>query len=430
MFRKIVNTFGTRTVTAVINLLIAIIISQRLGAEGKGEQGLIITTVAFILVFANLVGGATLVYLTPRYKPLQLILPSYAWSIITGVAGFAFLHLVPIIDSKYIIDICILAVISSFASVNSSLLIGKEKIVESNTSNLLTPVFTIGVLLLWMAGFGKDSIQSYILALYIAYGASFAVSTGFVMKFFSPFTRISGKELGPVMGDLLRYGFLNQVAHITQMLSFRLSYYLLDHFHGEAEVGVYSNAISLAESIWLISKSISLVQYARIANSRDHAYAASVTVKLIKASVIISALFLIPLLLFPVDFYVFLFGDGFEGIKPVIWLLAPGVLIYNISILAGHYFSGLGKYNVNAVVSSIGLIVSVGVYFLFIPGYREAGAGLATTVSYAFTSTVLLVLFLRHGKLKPLNLVPGKDDLLFLRHELKGFIARKKSSNK
>ena len=72
MLSKILNTFGAKTAGAVINLLIAIILSQFLGPEGKGQQGLIITTIAFILVFANLVGGGTLVYLVPRYKISEL----------------------------------------------------------------------------------------------------------------------------------------------------------------------------------------------------------------------------------------------------------------------------------------------------------------------------------------------------------------------
>jgi len=105
---------------------------------------------------------------------------------------------------------------------------------------------------------------------------------------------------------MIRYGIMNQVAHITQMLSFRLSYYVLDHYHGEAAVGVYSNGISLAESIWMISKSISLVQYARISNTRERSEAAKLTVRLIKFSVAASLIILIPLMLVPSSFYTFL----------------------------------------------------------------------------------------------------------------------------
>jgi O-antigen/teichoic acid export membrane protein len=310
-------------------------------------------------------------------------------------------------------------------TINSSLLIGKEKISSSNFVNLLVPLITIIVLLVILTGFQEKSIRSYIMALYAAYGLSFLISAAYIRKFFGRFSKTGGDIFRNVIKDLFRFGFLNQIAHITQMMSFRLSYYLLDYFHGEATVGIYSNAISITESIWLISKSISLVQYSRIANTDDKAYAASITVRLLKASFIVSALLLLPLLLLPVSFYVFIFGDGFEGIKPVIWYLAPGVLLYNISILSGHYFSGLGKYNVNAAVSSVGLVISVAVYYLLIPLYRETGAGLATSLSYSFTSLVLLILFLRHSEIRISSLIPVKEDYKYLKSEIRNLLKKK-----
>ncbi len=424
MFGKILNTFGTRTATAVINLLIAIVVSQFLGAEGKGSQGLIITTIAFILVFANIIGGATLVYLVPRYTLSGLVIPSYIWSVLIGGLSYVFLLAVPIIDRVYILDISLLAVLNSFMTINSSLLIGKEKISSSNFVNLLVPLLTIVTLLIYFIGLEKNDIGSYITALYIAYGAAFLVSLAYLFRFFRKFEPLDPSLTRKILQDLFRLGFLNQIAHITQMLSFRLSYYLLDYFHGEAAVGVYSNAISLTESLWLISKSISLVQYARIANTEERSYAANLTVRLTKAVFLLSAVLLIPLLVLPVEVYTYVFGEGFEGIKPVIWVLAPGVLMYNVSILTGHYFSGLGKYNVNAMVSGIGLIVSVAAYLLLIPAYSGQGAGTAATLSHIFNSLFLLILFLRHNHTKPAGFIPSRGDFIFLKKEIRNYLGK------
>jgi O-antigen/teichoic acid export membrane protein len=424
---KIINTFGTRTATAILNLLIAIVISQFLGAAGKGSQGLIVTTIAFILVFSNIVGGATLVYLTPRYPVSALLLPACLWTLLTGIASFVFLSFIPLVEGKFILDICLLSVLNSFMTINSSLLIGKEKISSSNLVNLLVPLTTIILLIIFLAGLEERDIRAYIISLYAAYGLAYLASIIYVRRFIGRVTKVSVKVLRSVIGDLFKLGFLNQIAHITQMMSFRLSYYLLDFFHSEAAVGVYSNAISITESIWLISKSISLVQYSSIANTNDRGYASRITIRLIKAAVVISAILLLPLLILPVSFYTFVFGDGFEGIKPVIWFLAPGVLLYNISILSGHYFSGLGKYNVNAIVSSIGLAVSVAVYYLFIPGMKENGAGLATSISYSFTSILLFILFIRHGTVKASMLAPSLEDYKYIRDEMGRLISKQKN---
>jgi len=127
LIKKILNTFGTKTITAFINLAIAIVLSQYLGAEGKGEQGLIITTIAFVLVFANLIGGATLVYLTPRIAVKHLIAPSYLWSALISIFAYFTLRFTNIIDQSFVIHISILAFLNSILAINSSILIGNEK---------------------------------------------------------------------------------------------------------------------------------------------------------------------------------------------------------------------------------------------------------------------------------------------------------------
>jgi O-antigen/teichoic acid export membrane protein len=428
LFGKILNTFGARALTAVINLLIAIILSQYLGPAGKGVQSLIITTITFVLVFANLVGGATLVYLVPRHTPSLLILPSYLWTILVSIISYLVLLIFPVVDTSLILHICILSVLNSFVSINTSVLIGREKINTSNLISLIQPFLLILSLLLFFRMKAEPGITDYIYSLYLSFGITVLISFGYYFKHCGRIIIHSIKDYRQVAFEMVRYGILNQVAHITQMLSFRLSYYVLDHFHGEAAVGVYSNGISLAESIWLISKSISLVQYARISNTDNRAEAAKLTVRLIKFSVVASLIILIPLMLLPSTFYEFIFGNGFSDTRMVIWTLAVGVLVYNFSILTGHYFSGTGRYQVNALASSLGLIASVILYFTLIPRFSLAGAGLATSLSYLITTVILMILFNRENKGWYKDLWPSRGDLAQIKGELSSMMQKKKRS--
>jgi O-antigen/teichoic acid export membrane protein len=416
---KILNTFGARALAAVINLLIAIVLSQYLGPAGKGIQSLIITTITFVLVFANLVGGATLVYLVPRHAPSLLILPSYVWTIIVSIISYFVLLMFPIVDQSLIIHICILSILNSFVSINTSVLIGKEKIRTSNLISLIQPVILIISLLIFFSLKYKPGALEYIYGLYFSFGLTMLVSFVYYIKFCGRIRLYLISEYRKIAVDMVRYGILNQVAHITQMLSFRLSYYVLDHYHGEAALGVYSNGISLAESIWLIAKSISLVQYARISNTDDRTESARLTVRLIKFSVVASLLILIPLMLLPSSFYVFIFGQGFSDTRMVIWTLAVGVLVYNFSILTGHYFSGTGRYQINAIASSLGLVASVILYFTLIPKFSLAGAGWATSLSYLITTIILVILFNRENKGWYKDLIPLRGDLVQIKAEVR-----------
>lgn len=419
MLKKIIHTFGINAFSAALNMGVAILLSQFLGPSGKGNQSLILTTISFILIFSNLVGGATIVYLVPRYKSILLIIPSYLWTVLMSLVSYFILKITGLIESKYIIHVCILAIIYSVSSIHSNVLIGKQKIKESNNLVLLQSVSLVVCLLVSFIVLRIFFINSYITALYISMGLSMVISTFLISASFKEIDLKNYKPYLPVMKQMFTFGFQNQVAHITQMLSFRLSYYVIEEYIGIAAVGVYSNGISIAESIWMVAKSMSLVQYSFISNSTNRDESARITLLLVKAGLFASLLLLIPLILIPVEAYVFIFGQGFAGIKPVIISLLPGVLIYNVSILFGHYFSGTGRYSINGKISAIGLIVSVILYFTLIPMFAIRGAGIATSLSYLFTSALFLWYFARENRNWRTYLIPRWNDFALVITELK-----------
>jgi Na+-driven multidrug efflux pump len=108
----------------------------------------------------------------------------------------------------------------------------------------------------------------------------------------------------------------------------------------------------------------------------------------------------------------------------VIWTLATGVLVYNFSILIGHYYSGTGRYQVNAITSSIGLVASVILYFTLIPRFGMIGAGWATSLSYLFTTLILIVLFDRENKGWYHELIPTKGDFKRFKDEIGTMITK------
>ena len=92
MWRSIFGNFGIRVLSALLNLGLVILFSQLTGAVGKGEQSLLLTSVAIITIFDSLVGGAALVYLSSRYSWSQLIKASYAWVFVVSIFAFLLLE--------------------------------------------------------------------------------------------------------------------------------------------------------------------------------------------------------------------------------------------------------------------------------------------------------------------------------------------------
>ncbi|PKP33651.1 MAG: hypothetical protein CVU00_10490 [Bacteroidetes bacterium HGW-Bacteroidetes-17] len=412
MFQKIINTLGTRVFSAVLNLLIAIFISQHLGAIGKGQQGLIIATITYILIFSNLVGGSTLVYLVPRYGYSRLLLPSYIWSILMSLAFYFILTTTRIIEDPLILNICILSIFISFISIHSNLLIGLERVKTANLIWFLQPLMIIGFLLTYFLWGISISIDTYFNALYFSLSILLIIS--FILLIKAKRTPVIFKLQSNfnILSEMFRLGFLNQLAHIFQMLSFRMSYYWLGQVYSEAEVGIYSNGTSLIESVWLLSRSISMVQYSRIVNMNDKKEAQKLTLILSKLSFVISFVILLPMIFLPSSFYKFIFGEGFGDVRLVIQSLAPGVLFLNLNIIISHYFSGTGKYHLNSMASFVGLCTAIPLFSWMIPAFGILGAGFASSISYIVTTMVILYFYKKEAGINFRDLRLTHYDLL------------------
>ncbi len=410
MLNKIINTFSVRVFNALIKILLAVMISQFLGAEGKGEQGIILATIALILVVCNFIGGSSLVYIVPRFKTSLVILPSYLWSIIIIFISYFVLTYTRIVAQEYLIHILILSLIHSFTQINSSILLGKEKVKQSNYVLLIQSFLTlIGVLVFYLIGY-KD-IFLYINALYVGFVISLLLSFIFVRKSFKGIFANKISDYSTVIKKMLGYGFWNQAGHISQLLSFRLSFYLLEHYSDKAAVGVYSNAVSMMEALWLVSGSITVVQYSRIVNMNDQKASALLTAKLLRISLIITFVLLVVILLLPSSLYVFVFGPDFGEMRTIILILAAGVFIYPVTMLLGHYFSGTGKYYKNFIATFFGLMVTILACFLLIPDYGYYGAAWAASFSYSITSFIIIYLFVKDTSLKTRYLIPRWSDI-------------------
>jgi len=190
-----------------------------------------------------------------------------------------------------------------------------------------------------------------------------------------------------------------------------LNYYLLNAYVDTAHVGVYSNSVSLAESIWIISNSVALVQYARISNSTDKEYNQKLTLNLWKICFVISLAAVIVLALLPSSLYMFIFGPEFGDMSHIIRILAPGVLCYSIFLILGHYYSGSGRYFMNTLAALCGLLATLVGGFVLVPRMATTGAAITASVAYTLNAVFLLICFLKESDFRPKDLLLTPSEL-------------------
>ena len=416
MIRKIFATIRTRVLIAVGTLLIVTLNARFLGATNVGTISLIILSITIVQTVNNFVGGGALVYLIPRTELFNLFIPSYLWAIITSVIVVIIINLLGLIPAGYFLHVIFLSLLLSLSSINCMILLGKERIKAYNNINLLQLLLLLGFLLLFLFIGKRRDVMIYLYSLYIS--NIFVFLSGLFLVF--PYLKLQRlKGILPVVKEIFRYGTVMNIGNIFQLFNYRLSYYFMETFLGRTSVGIYSVGAQLAEGIWIISRSISIVQYARISNTDDRNYAIRLTLNLIKVASVITLLSLIILLIIPNSFFGLLFGKEFAGIKIVILTLAVGIFMLSISIILSPFFSGIGKPVHNCIGSGIGLIFTIVLGLLFIPRIGIIGAGLVASISYSVATLYQFIVFFRYSKLKPTDFLLKKEELLMIRNEFR-----------
>ncbi|MFN6040046.1 MAG: hypothetical protein ACK452_16370 [Bacteroidota bacterium] len=419
MIRPIIFTFFVRLCSAVLNFLIIVILSQELGSEAKGICTKYITIVTNALIFCDLIGGPALVYLSAKYKPVSFLLPSYLWSILTSALTIYAFYIFGQIKSSELGFMLILSFLNSCIAIHQNILSGKQKFYHLNIVILLQSLLIFlslqGLLKISSEYFNSNSPEIYVMALGFSWGISALIGFFFIISLDQ-----SGEKMAieKMITSAFRYGFLNVLGHFLQFFNQRLSYFLLP----DKSLGVFSNATSIGESLWMISNSIATVQYGKISNMEDKIKAEKLSLLFFKINFLLCLLGAIALCFLPNNFFTWLFGSGFTGIHPILMWLSPGLVFYSCYLILGHHFSGRGEFHRNLYSIGCGLIITaLGLLIvkLFFKDFNFIYAAAITSASYFGNFIVSLFLFKKEGSFSFKNFLIIREEFKLIKHLLK-----------
>ncbi len=389
--QNIIKTFFSKTVILLLNFLMVVLTTHLWGAEGRGVISILIADMAIISIFNNIIGGSSITYLTPKRGFAQLLIPAYTWVFFSTLAG-VFLFSV-ILNHDSFLFLAALTLLTSLMNVNLQVFVGKENIKLYNLFTILVPAFIIGFTLFFKYFFHILTINAYI------YGYMSGQFVVFVLSWFSVRPYVSDQKMRFSMGtfnEAFHYGWRNEMSNFLQFLNYRLSYYFILYYIGLKSVGLFSVGIAISEAIWVICRSISTVQFAKLINTEDLKLSIQITQKSARVSIIASLFFVIIFLCIPSIFYKFIFGKEFTEVKMLFIFLTPGVLSLAFSNIYGHFFAARNELRVLIVKSFVGLVSTVILSVFFIPLWGLKGACIVTSISYISSSAYLIFIFYKN----------------------------------
>lgn len=412
VFKAVVHTLSSRFLSAILNFVLLWFTARWMGAEVRGEISLYFSSIYILVLVSGFAGGSTLIYLAPRFSIHRLLLLSYAWCTGVSLLLVPALALWPGLPAPTLIWWMVSSLIFNLTAVNRYLIIGQERIKTDNLLGVGINITQLALLVWFVLAIHETKLDAFVWAFVSAWSLALVVSSFLLLK---------GRKTEPPAGSwknliqtAFSMGLLAQSTNLAQFIAYRIQYYIIALQAGKESVGVFSTAVSLAEAVWMITQSISLVQLSHIVQQNNRNEAASWSLPWFKISLLLSSLALLVLLILPKSLFIWIFGPAFGSIAPLLFALTPGVLALAGSNILTHYFAGTAQLRINFGASIISLLaVSILSYVLLQP-FGIIGAAWASSAAYIAGAIWLIYHFNKQYTVRWHEWFPGKNELELL----------------
>ena len=411
MLKQATGTVLARVFVTAMNLLVMVLAGHALGADGLGTIGLIVLGITLVLLPANLIGGGALVYLVPRIPLGRLVRPAYAWAVVSASLAWVALRSFPLVPEGYEAHVCALAFIQAVYAVHLGVLLGQQRIVPHNVISTVHATVLLAVFAALMYTKQEVDAMAYVQASYAAFSLT-TVLSALAIDRRAPIRSGGPEHVGRVM---LRQGLWVQGANALQLLNYRLAYWIIEHVLGRAALGVYSVGTQLAESAWIAPRSLGMVLVSRVSNLDEVAQQRRLTLLTAKVAIAFALLVVGVLGLLPDAVFQLAFGEDITGLRPIVLLLAPGIVSMSASQAFSHYFSGKGQNRHNLIGSGLGMLITAGLAWWAIPHWGLKGAALTASLAYTASVMYQCAVFSRRHHARLNDLWPDTTDIARLR---------------
>jgi len=205
-----------------------------------------------------------------------------------------------------------------------------------------------------------------------------------------------GRSKTWALRSLLRYGLTQILANSPTTINVTLDQMWLSQTVSAADLGRYAIAVSLTSLAYPLVTPIGSVLFPRIAaEGKDSAASRALQYRALLMSAMISAGMMVALALVAPVVVRTLFGPKYQAAVPLVWILCPGGVLLNCNQVLGDLLRGRNQTVWVALGQGAGAIATVGLLVMLIPPFGVTGAAIATSVSYAVTSTLLVIALVR-----------------------------------
>lgn len=423
-------TLVVQVATYLLMFAVSILIARGLGPVGRGEYYLPVTAgvIAVVLVHLGLEGANTFFVSERRYTLREVAAASTFLAPISGLVGAAGLIAVYAVTNDsllkgvswsafLVVTLALPLQVHVLWAMNVFALGGR--VVRAQFAQLSGALLQL-VLLLPVVLAGRLTVL-YALATYVAWIAAPWVLLVAWSRSFAPLRPAYDQRL---LRQVVGFGLKLQASFVFTYLLFRSDIFLVNVMLGTRQVGIYSQAVMLAEPVMLLTVPLVLTALPLQASMviQDAGRLAFKTARfsavftLVLSALLAATMWLgIPLL----------FGDDFVGAYAALVTLLPGIVALSMARPLGTWLLRQERPWVLTAFGAAAFAANVVLNLLLLPAVGIVGASLASSGAYIGLTGALIVWGLPCAGLGAHEaLVPTRDDFASVRRGVASVGAR------
>jgi O-antigen/teichoic acid export membrane protein len=395
LLSQISSTVGVELVSFVCSITFSVLTTRALERAGKGIFSSSLNAIAIAATIASFGLGKAIIYFInqpslPRGSLMSGLLTFLPVSVGVGVA--AAFGLVPGSVQSSGAEFGLVAVVVSATVViglQESILRGLREIHAVNFASVTQSVFQL-LLVAVLARFSSLDVERVLGIVVATACARLALLMVAIRQ--RPQLRPQRGDTGKTLRMLLMYGLTYQLYALLWVCHARMDVLMLERLRGADVAGLYATGANLAQLLLRIPNALMLAilpYLAQLKSEQDAVTFAAKSARIVAPVLVgLAALgyvlggFLIPVL----------YGENFRRSGLSFEILLPGVVACALHLMISGSFVAAGYLRLQVKNAAIGLAANVVLNYLWlIPRYGDAGAALASAITY----TLMLVLTLR-----------------------------------
>ena len=396
--RDVFSVMKSRVISLTLTFVTGVAIARFLGPEGKGVYAALLVFPSLITSFADLgIRQATVYQLGKKDYPEDRIIAvtlffTFISSLLSLAIGAGVYYFVE--NPGFTLPLVLLALatiptglINTYAQ---GIFLGKEQIKQfSFTSWLPSLIRLVGILVL------VGAAGLYVTGALVAGIIASATLALYSLWLISRHASLRIRFVPEIAWQMLSLGIVYAAALFVLGLNYKVDIVILQHLRSNAEVGQYTQGVSLAELLWQLPTVLSAVLFSKGANAKDPRAFSRNVAKLMRVTLVVAALGSLALFAVVGYFIPLVYGQDFTPSILITRLLLPGIVAFTVYKVLNMDLAGKGRPWLSLYVAAPAVVLNIALNLLLIPQYGANGAALASTMSYTLSALAFMVVYAR-----------------------------------